>query len=331
MRLAIAGATGNVGREIIRMLEETATLPITTTPILLASKESVGEEMPVLGEDAAVQSLEDFTFDGVDVVVFATPKSISQTFAPKALSKGVKVVDLSGVFVTEESAPVICGFVNADAVKNTTEQVTVANAATTQLASVLSPLAQSYVVKSVTTTAMFPVSYAGKHAMDELFAQSAGLLGGAGADMEGHLFKEQIAFNVLPQVGEFAGVNTDVETGVLLELNRVLTKPVPVTATALYVPTFVGVSQSVVVEFEGAPKVDELRSLLNNAEGVCVIDNPEKGEYTTPYGTAETSQVFVSRVRADSLNPNKVQMFIACDNLRTGAAVQVMKVLERLV
>lgn len=333
MRLAIAGATGNVGREILRVLEETASLQMISSPVLLASETSEGEEIPTLGDDVSVKNLDGFEFNELDVVVFATPADVSKKYAPLAMQKGVKVVDLSGAFRTEESAPVISSFVNAAAVKSDVDQVTVAGVATTQLATVLAPLMKNNVVKSVTATAMFPVSFAGKHAMDELFAQSAGLLGGAGSgeEMEGDLFQAQMAFNVIPQVGNFVGAQTDVETGILLELNRVLEKPVPVTTTAVYVPTFVGVSQSVTLEFEGAPSVDDVRKTLADSEGLVVIDNVEKGEFTTPYGTAETSQVFVSRIRADALNPNKVQLFVACDNLRTGAALQVIKVLERLL
>jgi aspartate-semialdehyde dehydrogenase len=133
-----------------------------------------------------------------------------------------------------------------------------------------------------------------------------------------------VAFNVIPQVGEFIGANTEVEIGLLLELNRVLKNPVPVVSTAVYVPTFVGMSQCVTLDLEGVMTAQELRTLLEDVHNVSVIDNPKDKEYSTPYGTAETSQIYVSRIREDALNSGMIQFFVTCDNLKAGAAQEVV-------
>lgn len=331
MRLAIAGATGNVGREVVRLLEETQSVHIDGSPILLGSTVSIGEEIDFNGDSLSVEPLKDFAFEKIDVIVFATDAEISKAYIPAALEKKIQVVDLSSAYRADEGVPMIVDAVNGASVQKDTKHLSIADAATLQLASVLNVITKEISVKRVNTTVMYPVSRAGKAPMGELFAQSAGLLGGAGGEgMDGEFFKEQVAFNVIPKVGEFVGSNTDVETGLLLELNRVLKSPVPVLSTSVYVPTFVGISQSVTLDFNGAITASDVKTLLEKADGISVIDNPEQNEYSTPYGTAETSQIFVSRIRENPLAPGTIQLWVTCDNLRTGSALQVVKVLERL-
>lgn len=333
MRLALAGATGNVGREIIRMLEESTTIDLNIKPVFLASVVSEGEEIPFIEDEIKVQPLKEFAYENIDVIVFATPVEVSKMYIPQALEKKIQVIDLSGAYRSDEGVPMIVPSVNGLKITKDTEQLSLADVATVQLATVIEPLLKLGTLKRVDTTCMYPTSSNGKLAMDELFAQSAGLLGGAGSgdEMEGEAFQSQVAFNVIPQVGEFVGANTSVETAILLELNRVLVAPVPVIATALYVPTFVGMSQSVTLDFNGVIKASEVRKALEVVEGISVIDNPERSEFSTPYGAAETSQVFVSRIRENALTPGSLQFWVTCDNLRTGAAVQVLKVLEKLM
>tara|TARA_R110000868_G_scaffold218576_2_gene469203 strand:+ start:130229 stop:131230 length:1002 start_codon:yes stop_codon:yes gene_type:complete len=333
MRLAIAGATGNVGREIIRLLEESATLHLGVKPVFLSSSVSEGEEIPFGDDEISVKSLKDYTFGQIDVIVFATPAEVSKVYIPQALEKNVQVIDLSGAYRTDEGTPMIVDAVNGALVTKETPQISIPDVATVQLATVIAPLLKKAELKRVDSTCMYPTSRAGKMAMDELFAQSAGLLGGAGSgdEMEGQEFKAQVAFNVIPQVGDFTGANTEAETALLLELNRVLKTPTPVLSTAVYVPTFVGMSQSVTLDFNGVITAGDVRDILGKIEGVSVIDAPEKCEYSTPYGTAETSHIFVSRVRDNPLTPGAIKLWLTCDNLRTGAALQVVKVLERLL
>ncbi len=329
MKLAIFGATGNVGREIIRLLEGSALAELHQTPVLIASTVSEGEEIPFGDKTVEVKTFDSVSLDGVQVAVFATPAEVSKKYIPEVLAKNIQVIDLSSAYRGDEGVPMVVHDLNGTTTPADTAHVSIADVATIQLATVLKPLCEKVGVKKVMSTMMYPTSYQGKMAMDELFRQSAGLLGGAGLEIEeGEEFAHQVAFNVVPQVGGFKGANTDAETGLLLELNRVLEKPVPVLSTAVFVPTFIGMSQAVTLELEGVMGADKVRSLLQDSHGINVIDNPDMMEYTTPYGTAETTGVFVSRIREDALSSGTLQMFIACDNLRAGAAMQVLQRLE---
>lgn len=332
MKLAIIGATGNVGREVIRLLEQTVHEALHEDPILIASQASQGEEIPFKERTIPVQTFEEANLNGVDVAVFTTSQDVSARYIPEVLKKNIQVVDVSSAYRSDEGVPMLVHNVNGTQTSADAEHVSIADVATVQLATILKPIQEKVGVKRVMSTVMYPTSHAGAMAMDELFRQSAGLLGGAGMDIEeGEEFAHQVAFNVIPQVGEFTGANTDAETGLLLELNRVLDKPVPVTSTAVYVPTFIGTSQCVTIDLEGVMTADDLRTLLRDVHGVNVIDKPEEKEYTTPYGTAETSGIFVSRIREDALSSGTVQLFVTCDNLRAGAACEIMDRLELMI
>lgn len=332
MKIAIIGATGNVGREIIRLLEGSAFAELHNKPVLIASVVSEGEEIPFGDSSIEVQTFEKANFNDVDVAIFAAPKEVSVRYTPELLKKKVKIIDLSSAYRSDEGVPMVVHAVNGESVDTDAEHVSIADVATVQLATVLKPIVEKSGLKRVMSTVLYPTSHSGKMAMDELFRQSAALLGGAGMDIEeGDEFAHQVAFNVLPQVGEFNGVHTDAEMGLLLELNRVLEKPVPVLATAAYVPTFIGVSQCVTLDLEGVMSASEFKSLIKDTHGVNLIDNPDKEEYTTPYGSAETSGIFVSRVRDQALCPGTVQFFMTCDNLRAGAASEVLSRLELML
>ncbi len=329
MKLAIIGATGNVGREIIRLLEASAFAEFHNTPVLIASSVSEGEEIPFGDGTVEVQTFDKANLKDVEVAIFATPKEVSLRYTPELLEKKIKVIDLSSAYRSDEGVPMVVHFVNGQGVDVDAEHVSIAGVATVQLATVLKPVVEKCGLKRVMSTVLYPTSHAGKMAMDELFRQSAALLGGAGMDIEeGDEFAHQVAFNVLPQVGDFNGANTDAEMGLLLELNRVLEKPVPVLSTAAYVPTFIGVSQCVTLDLESVMTAAEFKSLIKDTHGVNLLDSPEKEEYTTPYGTAETSGIFVSRVRDQALCPGTIQFFMTCDNLRAGAASEVLHRLE---
>lgn len=329
MKLAIAGATGNVGREIIRLLEQSPHESFHAAPLLIASDASAAEEIPFGENTIEVKTFDEADFKNIDVMIFATSKEISQKHIPQMLEKNIQVIDLSGAYRSDENVPVLVHHVNGKTVEKDKEHVTIADVATIQLATILKPILEKVTVKRVMSTMLYPTSRGGKMAMDELFRQSAGLLGGAGIDIdEGEEFAHQVAFNVIPQVGEFTGANTDAETGLLLELNRVLKNPTPVVSTAVYVPTFIGMSQCVTLDIKGVMSAKEVQTILSDVHGVSVIDSPENKEYSTPYGTAETAQIYVSRIREDALSAGIIQLFITCDNLRAGAAQEVMNRLE---
>lgn len=317
-RLAIAGATGNVGREIVRIMEQRQMF--VTSPVLLASSVSEGENIPYEEADLQVKGIKDYDYKDIDVVIFATPKEVSEVYIPKAQAAGVKVVDLSSYLRTSESTALYFDEISED-VTNRTDVVAIPTAASIHLAKALTALAKSgLVLKHVDTTVMCPVSLAGADAMEELFAQSAALLGGAGAEeTTPENFSAQIAYNVIPHVGDFKGAHTDGELALMLETNRALTMPVSITSTAVYVPTFVGVSQTVTVDVEGEIDTSKLKEVFEAVAGVAVIDKPEDKEYSTPFGSAETDGIYVSRIRTDMLTKTKLQFWLAGDNVRLAA------------
>ena len=317
-RLAIAGATGNVGREIIRLIEERQLLE--NSPILLASSVSEGEYLPFEESDLQVKSLKDFDYKGIDAIIFATPKEVSEVYVPKAQEAGVKVIDLSSHLRANNNVSLYFDGLSKDVTKRT-ETVVIPSVPSLQMAKVLAELAAIGVVATgVVSTVMCPVSMSSRDAMEELFAQSASLLGGAGAEEAiPENFNMQIGYNVIPQVGDFKGAHTDAEIAMIMETNRALTQPVPLMATFVYVPTFVGISQSVTLDVNAGFELKKVREMLEKSETLRLIDNPEKGEYSTPFGTAETDAIYISRLREDMLSQGKLQFWMTGDNIRLAA------------
>ena len=333
VRIAVAGATGNVGREIVKILEEKDICK--GLPVLLASSVSEGEEIPFKDNEAVVKTLKDYKFDNVDVVIFATNDEVSKIYVPIALEAGVKVIDLSDVSKADEKIEIIVPEVNGDKVTKETMHVKSPSSISTQLSMILNSLVKLGSVKQVVSTALMPVSHAGKEAVNELFVQSASLLGGAGAGDEeeygslNETLSAKMAFNCIPHVGEFSGGDkTSAELGLVLEVNRVLKEQIPVSATCIQVPTFSGCSQSLTIEFNDSVEADKAREVLQSQEGVEVIDKPEERAYSTPIGASETNYVYASRIRNDALNPNLLCLWVVTDNLRKGSALNAVQILE---
>lgn len=328
VRIALAGATGNIGREIIRLLEEQKW--VEETPACLASSVSVGEEIPFRDDEASVEELKEFDFKNIDVAIFATDKEVSALYIPKAIEAGCKIVDVSALKRADASVP-LAGFGLEQEFTSPAQNVSIADAPALILTPVLKILQDVAEVKHVTSTVLCSTSSAGKMGMDELFRQSAGLLGGAGAaEMEAEEFTMQVAFNCLPQVGEFSGVHSSSEMGMMLDANRLLDTPVPMSVTSVRVPTFIGVAESVSVEFNSTIDADAVRKVLDGHDLIRVIDAPEKGEYSTPYGAAETDHIYVSRIRSDDYKSNTVHLWLVGDNLRL-TALAVVDVIPKLV
>ena len=329
VKVAVVGATGNVGRELVRLLEDS---PIVLgEPVVLASSLSADDAIIFRDTQIEVQQLDGFDFKGITVAFFATPKEIGEKYIPAAQLAGARVIDMSA---SQASAPIVVPEVNGAVLPKDAQLVQTPHAFAIQLSMVINALQKKSSVKNVVSTALLAASGAGKNAMDELFAQSAGLLGGAGAEsMEAVEFGHQAAFNCIPQVGQFeeGATSTNVEMSTFAQTNQVLGSQIPMTVTGVYVPTFVGASQSVAIEFNGPLSAEEARVILEKADGITVIDAPEKGEYSTPFGAAETDQVFVSRIRKDLMNPNVLHMWIVTDNLRKGSALNALQIAELLV
>lgn len=331
-RIAIAGATGNVGRELVRVLEEKNI--VKDCPIFLASGNGAGDIIPFKETSDEVKLLSDFDFKDIDLIFFATPKEVSEMYVEKALEAGVRVIDMSDYSASNMEVPLVSPDVNLETLPKTAKHVAMPYSISVALSSVLNALQKKASIKHVTTTAMVATSANGRYGMDELFGQSANLLGGAGAEqMDPMEFKQQIAFNVIPQVGAFAegASSTDVEMSAIIETNRIMGAQLPITCTAVYVPTFIGASQSLTIEFNSAVSAEEARKVLEEAEDIMLIDNVKNGEYSTPFGAAETDYVYTSRIRQDAINPNILSLWVVCDNLRKGCALGAFQVAEKLV
>jgi aspartate-semialdehyde dehydrogenase len=330
MTLAVAGATGTVGRELLRVLEESNVLG--ATPALLASGHSVGEAVPYRSVEENVTDLAQFDFKKAKIALFAVPPEVAKVHVPRALAAGAFVIDASGAFRAESET--IGRGLNDDALRAAQKKrlVTTPSPLALALATVLKPLHKSAGVKRLVVSTYQSTSGAGKQAMDELFRQSTAMLGGAGAgDVENETFEAQLAFNVLPKVGTFQPDGaTSAEKAFTADLTHLMGVAVPVSATCVHVPTFIGEGQSVNVEFSLPMTAAKARDILGKVDGVAVIDNPKSGEYATPYGAAETTHVFVSRIRDDGSAPNTLNLWVVADNLRTGCAQNMVWLAERV-
>ena len=326
LRLALVGATGNLGREVIRLLEEGG---FEEAPILVASDMSSGETIPFLDGEHEVKVLKEYDFKNIDVAIFATPKEISAQYVPAAVEAGARVIDASAQYHADEKVPLVVPFLNGEDLAKDAKIISIPDCPSVQLAATIGVLSDLAPIAHITTTALVSTSGAGRMALDELYSQSAALLGGAGAEqVEAYEFPTQIAYNCLPQVGQFNEKGeTTAETAILLETNRLLKTPAPITATSVRVPTFIGCSQSVTVEFTKPVEAKAAREALEKAEKILVIDDPKKQEYSTPFGAAETDGVYVSRIRTDMLNPHILSFWVVSDNLRRGSGLNIVELL----
>ena len=327
-KLIIAGATGNVGREFIRLLDENP-LPHFGTPVLLASTVSEGEEVDVNGTSVPVAFLKDFTFTDEQTVVFATPAAVTEMYAPKAQAAGAQIIDLSN---TISGAKAITLGVNdrdvGEAVK-TKQPIALTHAAVSQLTKLCAALKNIGAPTQVVSTVLLPTGAHGRAAMDELHAQSIALLGGQG-EVYPENFPTQIAFNCLPQAGMLKqGEDSTFEAATAQAVKQVAGVDVQVVITAVTVPTFVGVSQAVHLTFGEDVKLDDVVSALGQDNSFTVLDEADKNAYSTPFGAAETDGIYVSRIRQNVQAPKGIQLWLVTDNLRH-AARQIHALLQQL-
>jgi aspartate-semialdehyde dehydrogenase len=328
-KLAIAGATGNLGRETLRLMGEVP-LPGAPVPVLLASVLSEGEEVDVMGQPVPVAPLKEHDFNET-VAFFATPAPLSEQYIPGALAAGLRVVDASTAFLGEADVPVIAPHVNDDVLNDLPRGlVTLADVPAQQLAFVLQALQPLGLVKRLTTTILMPVSSHGKAGTDELQAQSIALLGGQG-EVVPENFATQVAFNCLPQAGTLlANGHSTVEQNLAVQLAKIFKGGPAVSATAVTVPTFIGVAQAVSLTFQHQVETADARNILDKTEGIVLLDDPSKNAYSTPFGAAETEGIYVSRLRRDMLDERTLHCWIVSDNLRQ-AAREALTVLGHLL
>ncbi|HCI47504.1 MAG TPA: aspartate-semialdehyde dehydrogenase [Rhodospirillaceae bacterium] len=329
--VAIMGATGNVGRELLNTLAE-RNFPVKDV-VALASHRSAGQEVSFGEKDVLkVQDLSKFDFKGIDIVLSSPGGKVSAEYSPKAAKAGAVVIDNTSHFRMDPDVPLIVPEVNPEDLAGYTKTNIIANpnCSTIQMVLALKPLHERAKIKRVVVSTYQSVSGAGKEAMDELFNQTRKIY------MNEHVGPEhlprQIAFNVIPQIDVFMDDGTTKEEWkMMVETKKILDPKIKVAATCVRVPVFVGHAEAVNVEFEEEISAQEAREILRDAPGIAVIDRHDEEMYVTPAEIAGEDMVAVSRIREDASVENGLSMWIVGDNIRKGAALNTIQIAELLV
>ena len=326
-RVAVVGATGNVGREMLNILHERQ-FPVTEV-IALASKRSVGREVAFGDKKLKVKALDDFNFTGTDFALFSAGGSVAAKFAPVAAAQGCIVIDNSSHFRMDPDVPLVVPEVNAAAAAGYTKKNIIANpnCSTAQLVVALKPLHDVATIKRVVVSTYQSTSGAGNEAMDELFTQTKGIYVNDTPTPE--KFTKQIAFNVIPHIDVFMDDRyTKEEWKMMVETKKIVDPAIKLTATCVRVPTFVGHAESVNIEFERELSADRAREILRESPGIMVVDNPEENGYITPVECVGDYATFISRIRDDATIENGINLWCVSDNLRKGAALNTVQIAE---
>src|SRR5215475_7057374 len=331
LRIAVVGATGNVGREILTTLAERE-FPADDV-VAIASSRSIGSQVS-FGEDDVldVQGLDNFDFRGIDIVLSSPGSKVSAVFAPKAAKAGTVVIDNTSQFRMEPDVPLVVPEVNPHAIAQFPKRNIIANpnCSTIQMVVALKPLHDIAEIKRIVVSTYQSVSGAGKEAMDELFEQTRGVF--VHDPIKKEAFTKQIAFNVIPHIDVFMDDGyTKEEWKMAVETRKILDPDIPVSATCVRVPVFIGHSEAVNVEFESEMSVDHARAALRSAPGVSVIDHRADEGYVTPVECAGEDKVYVSRLRKDPTVTHGLNLWVVSDNLRKGAALNAVQIAEVLI
>lgn len=333
-RVAVVGATGNVGREMLNILDERG-FPADEV-IALASSRSNGREVSYGDKLLKCRTLETFDFSGVDFCLMSAGSAISKQYSARIGATGCIVIDNSSEWRYHADVPLIVPEVNAAVLdgymarKNRLNIIANPNCSTAQLVVALKPLHDAATIKRIVISTYQSVSGGGKEAVDELWVQTKGIF--VNDKPEARLFPAQIAFNVIPHIDVFMEDGyTKEEWKILAETKKILDPKIKVTATAVRVPVFVGHSEAVNMEFEKPISADEARDLLREAPGVLVIDKREAGGYMTPVESVGEDAAYVSRIREDATVENGLAMWVVSDNLRKGAALNTIQIAETLI
>jgi len=329
-KIAVVGATGNVGREMLTVLAERA-FPADEV-VALASRRSQGVEVSYGDKTIKCRALEHYDFSDVDVCLMSAGGAVSKEWSPKIAAAGAVVIDNSSAWRYDSDVPLIVPEVNADAVAGFRKRGIIANpnCSTAQLVVALKPLHDRAKITRVVVATYQSVSGAGKDAMDELDRQTKAIY--SLQEIEAKKFPKRIAFNVIPQIDLFMeDGSTKEEWKMVAEIKKILDPKIKLIATCVRVPVFIGHSEAVTIEFENPITADEARAVLHNAPGCIVIDRREPGGYATPHEAAGEDATYISRIREDATVENGLAMWVVSDNLRKGAALNAVQIAECLV
>ncbi|MBT7363406.1 MAG: aspartate-semialdehyde dehydrogenase [Rhodospirillaceae bacterium] len=329
-KVAVVGATGNVGREILQTLAERE-FPVDEV-VALASERSVGREVS-FGEDQTliVQNLAEYDFAGTDIGLFSPGSKVSAKYAPKAAAAGCIVIDNTSQFRMDPDVPLIVPEVNPEAAAGYTKRNIIANpnCSTIQMVVALKPLHEAFGIERVVVSTYQSVSGAGKDAMDELFNQTRAVY--VNDPVEAKQFTKPIAFNVIPHIDVFMDDgSTKEEWKMTVETKKILDPKIKLTATCVRVPVFIGHAEAINIEFSREVSAKDARAALRAAPGVVLVDHRADEGYVTPKEAAGEDGVYVSRIREDPTIDNGLNIWVVSDNLRKGAALNTVQIAELL-
>lgn len=330
-KIAVVGATGNVGREMLNVLVERE-FPYDEIAAV-ASSRSQGSEIEIgdTGKMLKVQNIEHFDFSGWDIALFAAGSGPTKEYAPKAAAAGCVVIDNSSLYRMDPDVPLIVPEVNPEAISGYTKRNIIANpnCSTAQMVVALKPLHDAATIKRVVVSTYQSVSGAGKGGMDELFEQSRAIF--VGDPKDNNVFTKQIAFNVIPHIDVFLDDgSTKEEWKMVVETKKILDSKIKLTATCVRVPVFVGHSESINIEFEKELSAKAAQKILRDAPGIMLVDKREDEGYVTPVECVGDGATFISRVREDPTVENGLNIWCVSDNLRKGAALNAVQIAELL-
>ena len=329
-KVAVVGATGNVGRAMLDILAERR-FPADEV-VALASRKSMGVDVSFGDKTLKCKTLEHFDFSGVDICLMSAGGAVSKEWSPKIAAQGAVVIDNSSSWRMDPDVPLIVPEVNADAIAGFRKRNIIANpnCSTAQLVVALKPLHDAATITRVVVATYQSVSGAGKDGMDELDRQTRAVY--SVQDIETKKFPKRIAFNVIPQIDVFQDDGyTREEWKMVVETKKILDPKIKLTATCVRVPVFISHSEAVNIEFANPITADEARELLRKAPGCIVIDKREAGGYVTPHEAAGEDATYISRIREDSTVENGLAMWVVSDNLRKGAALNAVQIAELLI
>jgi len=332
--IAVVGATGNVGREILRILEQRK-FPIDNI-YPLASSRSKGKKIEFKEQEIVVEDLADFDFSKVQIGLFSPGGTVSAEYAPKAAKKGCIVIDNTSHFRMNDDVPLIVPEVNADILQdyfddeNRSNIIANPNCSTIQMVVALKPIHDAAIINRIVVSTYQSVSGAGKETMDELWEQTKNIY--ANQNIEKKKFTKQIAFNVIPQIGSFLeNGDTKEEEKMINETKKLLDPNIRVSATCVRVPVFISHAESINLELDSPMSDEQAREILNKFENISVIDHRKDEGYATPVEVAGEDKVYVSRIRQDDTVDNGLNLWVVSDNLRKGAALNAVQIAEEII